>query len=394
MLYHAGLGEGLREDYPAPETARRMRYKTDQKVGVRWDIPDDFLQRSHFERVVMESIKWNSSPGFPYMLKYADNRSFFGVVNGVPNPLRMDEIWNMVRLRLDDHSDDPIYLFVKQEPHKSSKMGRKRLISSVSIIDQIIDHMLDDEFNKQIVDNALFGSVKVGWTHLLGGWKVFPRGGLSIDKSGWDWTMRWWLCCMCFEIREKACLTTGRLLDEWRRHAAWRYRALFSCPRFALPDGTIWLQLRPGVMKSGSVKTIVDNSVGQILLHERVLCDLDQEIEDDWIWAMGDDTYQKRPGNLKQYLETLGQYCIVKEYNTNQEFAGNRFMAKCRIEPMYKGKHAYKLLYADPKVQADLASSYSLLYHRSGQRDAVRHIVSNYGVVPTLDEMDEIYDGE
>lgn len=363
-------------------------------MGVRWEIPVDFLSRAHFDRVVTTAIDWNSSPGFPYRLKYADNRSFFGVSNGVPNPQRLEEIWNLVGLRLSDRTADPIYLFVKQEPHKLSKMGKKRLISSVSIIDQIIDHMIDDPYNKAIVANALFGSIKVGWTHLLGGWKVVPKGGLSIDKSSWDWTMRWWLCCMCFEMRSNSCTTKGALFDRWQDYAAWRYRKLFVEAEFALPDGTVWRQRKPGVMKSGSVKTIIDNSLAQLILHERVLCDTDDEIVEDWIWTMGDDTYQKKPRNLGRYLDTLGQYCIVKEYNTNQEFAGNRFMARCRIEPMYKGKHAYKLLYADPKVQADLAMAYSLLYHRSADREAVRKIVSNYGSLPTYDELDEVYDGE
>lgn len=396
MLYHARLSEGLREDYPPPETARRMLYRTDQRVGIRWEVPGDFLEYSHYVRVVLESIDWNSSPGFPYMLKYCDNRSFFSVKDGKPSPERLNEVWSLVQLRLQDRSSDPIYLFVKAEPHKLNKMGRKRLISSVSIIDQIIDHMLDGPYNDAVKENALFGSIKVGWTHLLGGWKVFPRGGLSIDKSGWDWTMRWWLNCMCFEQRKLACKTKGALLAKWEEFAAWRYRELFSCPRFALPDGREIKQLRPGVMKSGSVKTIVDNSLGQLLLHERVVTELD--IEEDpsshWIWAMGDDTYQTPVVRLKDYLERLGQYCIVKEYNYGQEFAGNRFMPRGRIEPLYKGKHAYKLLYADPKVQADLPSSYSLLYHRSDQRDAVRQIVSHYGEPPTIPELDEIYDGE
>lgn len=388
------MKDGLREDYPPPEIARRMRYKVHERVGAYWSVPDDFLQRSHFDRVVLGSIDWRSSPGFPYRLKYSDNRSFFGVVDGVPNSMRMDEIWSLVELRLQCRDNDPIYLFVKQEPHKLNKMGRKRLISSVSIIDQIIDHMLDDPFNQAVVDKALFGAIKAGWTHLLGGWKVLPRGGLSIDKSAWDWTMRWWLCCMCYEIREGLCLTKGKLFESWREHAAWRYRSLFSEARFALPDGTIWRQASPGVMKSGSVKTIVDNSIAQLLLHERVLCDIDSDIEDDWVYAMGDDTYQQVPRNLKQYLDSLGQYCVVKEWGCNNEFAGNRFISGRRIEPLYKGKHAYKLLYADPKIQCDLPMSYSLLYHRSEDREAVRSILENFGPCPTGDRLDEIYDGE
>lgn len=396
LLHHCQLADGLREDYPAPEIARRMFYRADAKVGVRWEIPDDLLQRSHFDRIVNEKIVWNSSPGFPHMLKYADNRSFFGLdASGNPNPLRVEEIWGLVQLHLADRFSDPIYLFVKPEPHKLSKMGRKRLISSVSVIDQIIDHMLDDAYNEEVVAQSLFGAIKVGWTHLNGGWKVFPPGGLSIDKTGWDWTMRYWLLCMCFEMRRLACKTQGKLYEKWLDVATWRFQELFKRPRFALPDGTEIRQRFPGVMKSGSVRTIVDNSLGQILLHERVVAEEDLETDDgDWLWAMGDDTYQSRPIDIKRYLERLSQYCIIKEYNLNQEFAGNRFQAGGRIEPMYKGKHAYNLLYADPKIQADLATAYSLLYHRSRERDAVRNIVSNYAEPPLLCELDEIYDGE
>lgn len=374
-----------------------MLYKTDAKVGVRWSVPEDFLSKQHFLRVVGEKIDWNSSPGFPYMLRYCDNRSFFGVRNGQPSPNRLEEVWSLVDLRLKTRDSDPIYLFVKPEPHKLSKAGKKRLISSVSVIDQIIDHMIDDPFNEAIVANSLFGSVKVGWTHLGGGWKVFPKGGLSIDKTGWDWTMRWWLQCMCFEIRKNSCAHAGDLFDRWLDVAAWRYKELFKTPRLVLPDGTELRQVHPGVMKSGSVKTIVDNSIAQILLHERVLAELPEDLGEapgDFFWVMGDDTYQSKPRSLKLYLERLGQYCIVKEYNTEQEFAGNRYVQMGRIEPMYKGKHAFKLLYADPKVQADLATAYSLLYHRSAERDAIRKIVKAFGEPPTLERLDEIYDGE
>lgn len=370
LLSHCSLRDGLRKDPMTISQERFVLPAVQELLGIHWEIPPDFMTFEHYKRT-LDVINWTSSPGYPYLLRFPDNRCFFSVVDGVPKMDRVLETWCLVQQRLADRTFDPIYLFVKPEPHKLSKKDRKRIISSVSLIDQIIDHMLFDGFNQAVVDFSLEGSAKVGWTPYKGGWKIFPLQGISIDKKAFDWTVNSWLLELCLQVRYNACRTVGPAKDKWLDLAKWRYNCLFGNPLFILPDGTVLEQVEPGVMKSGSVLTIVDNCIMQMLIHLRTITDIytEDEWEDEvgWIWCLGDDTRQSMPRKLPEYLEAMNQYCIVKEWTKNPEFAGYRFGPGGRMEPLYKGKHAYNLLHASPRVEEDLAVAYSLLYHRSNE---------------------------
>lgn len=398
LFYHSSLRDGIRNDPLTKEQVGFIKHGVIEMTECYWELPEDFLTFEHYKRVVCGSLKWNSSPGYPYMLRFPDNRCFFSVVDGQPSAARLLDVWNQVQLRLQHRTSDPIYLFVKQEPHKITKLHRKRLISSVSVIDQIIDHMLFDEFNEGLVSKSWLGPVKVGWTPLNGGWKTFPKGGVSIDKSAWDWTMQPWLFELLLQLRLDSLLTVGERRQQWEEFATWRYRSLFSNPEFVLPDGQVIKQLQGGVMKSGSVLTITDNSLAQLLLHLRVVTEMYPidlwSSKIGWIWALGDDTRQSMPDDLRQYLSKLGEFCLVKECTQSPEFAGMRFLPGGRLEPLYKGKHAFNLLYASPRIQEDLTIAYSLLYHRSVDKVGVRRILTKFGTPPVDEFLDHIYDGE
>lgn len=251
--------------------------------------------------------------------------------------------------------------------------------------------MLFDGFNEAIIDKSYSSSVKVGWSPYGGGWRQIPRQGVSIDKSAWDWTASYWLFDLILKYKYQTCHDSP-FKKRWLDLASWRYRCLFKDPFFIEPGGLIFRQIKPGVMKSGSVVTIVDNSLAQLLIHYRALDDIGQEPE-GWIFSLGDDTRQSIPRNFDAYLAALNKYSIVKEHTLACEFAGYRYR-RSGIEPLYKGKHAYILLHADPKVEQDLARAYSLLYHRSRDLPAMKKILSYFGNIPLKQELDEIFDGE
>nr|UGO57415.1 MAG: hypothetical protein 1 [Riboviria sp.] len=359
-----------------------------------WALPNDFLSFSHYKRVI-DSLDWTSSPGTPYNQRYSNNGQMFGVRDGIPSVSIVEEIWQHIQYRLHHRTCDPIYLFVKPEPLPERKQGRPRLISSVSVIDQIIDHMLFDAFNQRIIDQASMSPIKVGWTPMLGGWKTIPRKGISIDKSSWDWTMAHWIFDAILKFKASNCTSSGEAFIQWRDLAAWRYRCLFNNPEFCLPNGFIFRQKNLGVMKSGSVVTITDNSLAQLIIHFRTYFELGwvEEVP-EYIWVCGDDTRQSRPKHLRMYLEYLSGFCKVKDWTERCEFVGCRFLQDGRVEPLYKGKHAFTILHADPAVETDLAYSYSLLYHKSIDRDNVRNMLLTYGPPMTLDFADEIWNGE
>ncbi|APG75923.1 hypothetical protein 2 [Hubei sobemo-like virus 27] len=335
--------------------------------AARWDIPDDFLEETHFLRAV-EEVDYKSSPGYPYMVRNPSNSDFFGVVDGVANPARLKEIWEIVQIRLHklllgEDDCDYIRLFIKAEPIKEKKLRdhKYRLISSVSVIDQIIDHMLFDPMNHRLYDNWHMVPSKVGWSPYKGGWRIFPTQPLlAIDKSSWDWTVCGWLIEQIVQFRIMLC---NNINDSWIKLATQRYKCLFLNPLFLTSGGLVLKQKEAGVMKSGCVNTIADNSIMQLLLHLRVSLERGGDV-DGLFYTMGDDTVQDEPNDLDDYLSRLNQFSIVKQATNRTEFAGMHFNYS-QVEPMYGGKHAFNLLHLDPENEEQVCSSYMLLYHRS-----------------------------
>lgn len=352
--------------------------------SARWTVPDDFMQRSHFERIV-RNLDWNSSPGVPYCRFATTNRILFKVVDGVPNQQVVDVFWNLVNKRLEDRDSDPIRMFIKPEPLTEKKLdqGRYRIISSVSVLDQIIDSMLFADFNQRIVETHHFHPIKVGWTPYKGGWKMMPIDGVSIDKSKWDFTVKSWMIALELDVRKALC---DNLSDYWVELATWRYRKLYHEAILQTSGGYLYRQKFSGYQKSGCVNTIVSNSIMQLILHCRVSNEIGEIPQ--WIAVLGDDTVQERTLLTKQYVEVLSQYCLVKDVRSGVEFAGHRFMG-FRIEPLYRGKHAFNMLHVSPAIYNDLARSYALLYHRSNNRDFIRKGLQG---APNLMELDVIYD--
>lgn len=362
LAWHVQQADGIREDPPQCAEAIRLRETTADWLQVKWEIPDDFDTRAAFERAV-ERLDWTSSPGLPYCHDNPTNGSLFGVSEGIPSGERMDCMWEIVRQRLEDRTCDPIRLFVKPEPHKLKKIQLKRwrLISSVSVVDQLIDQMLFGEMNDQLVASWFETPLKIGWTPLKGGYRILPRGQvLAIDKSSWDWTVKAWLVEETLEVRLR--LASGNRYEAWKKLVVWRYQCLFNRPLFQTSAGVQIRQNFLGVQKSGCVNTITDNSIMQLILHVRVSQEL--RIPLSWFWALGDDTLQPIPSKVKSYMELLRQFCIVKQAFAKSEFAGFDFSGST-IEPLYRGKHAYNILHADSRYLDDFKRAYKLLYFKS-----------------------------
>lgn len=396
LLYHGPKGEDLRQDPPVGlDRSILLELTRAQYRAVAWELPEDFLQFGHFRRVVCE-LDWNSSPGYPYLLMATTNRIFFEVDSeGVPSPLGLNRAWEMVQRRLCERDVDPIRLFIKPEPHKLKKIENKayRLISSVSVVDQIIDAMLFEPMNKLLTENFMDVPAKVGWSPYTGGWKIIPPCGMmALDKSAWDWTVQGWLVQAELELREMLCKTRGELRSRWLELAKWRYKMLFAHPEFITSGGLVLRQCRTGIMKSGCVNTIASNSIMQSILHNRVCLELGIPVTP--LMSMGDDTLQWQIAELQPYLDKLGEYCLVKQAENVSEFAGHRFKG-WNVEPVYFGKHAFNILHMDPKNVEQFAASYALLYHRSHKREFMRGVFGRMNVeIPSMVFLDGIFDGE
>lgn len=355
-----------------------------------WRIPADFLEKSHFERSLAR-VDMSSSPGYPYCVDFATNKSLFKTdKEGKPDPAMVDLFYTIVCNRLRDRDCDPIRCFIKPEPHKVSKLrdGRLRLIASVSVVDQIIDHMLFAEMNEALIENWIRIPSKVGWSPYYGGWRHIPKGWLAADKSCWDWTAKPWLFDLVLQFRMRMC---ENLDLKWVDLATWRYKCLIMDPTWITTGGILLKQKRAGVMKSGCVNTIADNSLMQYLLHLRVCKELG--VDPGPLYAMGDDTYQEPPERPVEYRAKLEEFCLVKEFDRKREFCGMRFCGMNRVEPLYKGKHAFNLLHmASPE---ELSISYGLLYHRSVESSYIDSFFAKLGVKTlSTQRRDLIFDGE
>lgn len=400
LSYHAGLREKVsapRPDYKTETLTRKIVSEIYQPA--EWEIPFDFMSREHFNRVAHE-IEWTSSPGYPYCLHHPTNAAFLRVKDGIPSEEGLEHLWSLVQQQIRDRICDPIRMFIKPEPHKVNKLdeGRYRIISSVSIVDQVIDQMLFGYMNDKLIEN--FNSIpsKAGWTQLKGGWKIMQQSGfVTADKSSWDWTAVIWLLELVLGVRIDLCRTARDENREsdfelWKDLATWRYYCLYVDPVFVTSGGLFLKQRQPGVLKSGCVNTIHDNSIMQVLLHVIVCIYLEIDIE--WLYALGDDTSQREPDKAEQYFEELAKYCLLKQVEFKTEFAGHLFTSDS-VEPVYHGKHAFALLHADEKFAREMADSYALLYHRSQKRDMVRRILTQLSErLPSLEVLDLIWDGD
>lgn len=392
----AGLRDGLRNDITAHELQVIMGLLEENFSPMLCDLPADFLTRAHFMRVLAE-VEMSSSPGYPYMRRAPTNKILFGFDGFEFNQESVEVIWVTVQDRIkvllrgdlnDPNSSDPIRLFIKPEPVKLEKArdGRYRLISSVSVVDQIIDLML---FNHQ--NQALYGQFwktpsRVGWSPYNGGWKFlnqFQR--ISLDKSAWDWTAQPWLFHVVLQFR-----ASGITDQRWLLLAAMRYKILLQ-PIFVTSGGVLLKQRTPGVMKSGCVNTIADNTIMQVILHYRCCLLSNQPL--GMIDVMGDDTVQDQLVDEQAYLFYLRQFCRVKEVSRSVEFAGMLFKGP-NVVPLYRGKHAYNLLHAADENLPAIATSYSLLYHRSPYIDWFESLFEAMDLeVPSKSFRDMIYDG-
>lgn len=365
----------------------------EQYDSLKWRIPDDFLSYDHFKRVVMD-LDMTSSPGYPLMRSYTTNKLLFGYDEGTLNEGRCADVWERVQERIRNRSPaDLIRLFIKAEPHKVAKIekGRYRLISSVSVVDQIIDHMLFQPMNDKFIENWDIVPPKVGWSPVKGGWRMMPSNldWVATDKSAWDWSAQMWLFENCLALRAALC---ENMTDEWLDLAIYRYKQLYEGCKFVTSDGAVLQQRRRGIQKSGCVNTITDNSLMQWFLHVRVCHENGFAVTP--MYSMGDDVLQENFPNFSSYLEKIAEYCNIKGSAINRcEFAGFRFGQT--IEPLYKGKHAFNLLHAIDDVLPDLALSYTILYHRSRDRDFMRSMFRdmNLNIFP-LPIIDLIFDGD
>nr|QYC92637.1 putative RdRp [Rhodnius prolixus virus 6] len=328
---------------------------------------------SRFEHAVSELDK-SSSTGCSYLRllgpTIGDALKWDGVAY---DPDRLEQLKRVVEQRLRNLSlgisdFDPIKVFIKQEPHKLKKReeGLWRNISAVSPVDSLIDRMLFGPYMDEVVENYQSYPCKIGWSPTRGGYRymsaLFGKGKkISLDKSGWDWTVPSWL------------------VDEWLRFMLWtlpednkfarhlfkmRFLILFEQAIFELGDHFRVQQKFKGFMKSGCFLTIFLNSLGQSMMHYAAMILLGKNPLDYAPSAIGDDTLQKFFSFYEEYrekLRLLGCQPKPAEISEEIEFAGF-LLSDSYYKPAYKNKHLFNIKFMDENVATEALSSMVQLY--------------------------------
>lgn len=287
------------------------------------------------------------------------------------SPSRLEQFRQVVWARMDQifagtYEPYPINVFVKPEPHKLKKLseGRERLILAVALEDTMIDRMLYGDMQRKMMQHWQDLPVKAGYSPIKGFFRLiayeFPRGGLSLDKSGWDWSVPGWLIGLWSDFLEDL---AGEPPAWWIKLHRTRFESLYG-PRclYQFPDGHRTTQGFWGVMKSGCYNTLFLNSVGQVVLY--ILANLRLGTPRGRFWTVGDDTVEEPRKDVSEYVaqfEALG--FTIKEVVQTQhvEFCG--FLAtKQACRPAYLNKHLFKAFYEGGDSYLDKISIYRLLY--------------------------------
>lgn len=326
--------------------------------------------RDEFGKALQE-INMDSSPGLCQFSNLGTtNGEIFGYSNGTFNEERVAMVraatwYRMQALLRGEAESDDINVFVKQEPHKLSKIAeeRYRLISGVSLVDTMIDRVLFGWLNRVVLNNVCATPCFVGWSPIRGGWRyVYERFKghkvACLDKSSWDWTVQEYLVDMWFDF---ICGLAAGHREWWLKLARSRFDRLFVDPVYQFKDGTRVQQRYPGIMKSGCLLTLFLNSVGQSLVHYLANIRMGVSPYINQPICVGDDTVQRTPDDLEEYvrsIETTG--AKVKGFKVRRwvEFCGF-FYAKETCAPAYWQKHLYKLCYGDLSLKLEM---YQVLY--------------------------------
>lgn len=243
---------------------------------------------------------------------------------------------------------DPVRIFIKKEPHKKSKIlaKRYRLISSVSLIDQMIERLLFANQNKLEVENwtAIPSKPGIGLNDV--GLEIMYRTVenraithdlLETDMSSWDWTVQGWQLEFDVESRIKLCNASRRLATLMRNRVLCLRRSVF-----ALSDGRMFITPFDGIQLSGSYNTSSTNS--RIRVGIAAIAQAWHEYDEllpysygmPWIAAMGDDAIEDFHSHSALYYERMGHSVkIARKFVIGQpfEFCSMLFHGSWKAEP-------------------------------------------------------------
>lgn len=228
----------------------------------------------HLIGLLFDAVKGESDPGYP-LRNVAETKklaidSYRETIIGAvidrlqllcePIPADATPQWLLMRGYCD-----LVRVFVKNEPHSDAKLAelRVRLISSLSLIDELICRILHTVQNKTEIAAWKNIPSKPGMgfspdqTEALIEYRNKYELNSCFDVSGWDWSvMDWLLDWDAIARAELAHAAVGSLFYVACRNLA----MILSRSVFVLANGDMYAQVWYGLMKSGWFSTSASNS--------------------------------------------------------------------------------------------------------------------------------------
>lgn len=327
---------------------------------------------AEFDKALRE-LDMNSTMGMTSLRNYGSTIGEFLKGNpelGTACPDRVQTLKAFVWQRLNDPtSPDPIRVFVKQEPHKQSKLdeGRLRLISAVSLVDTMTDRIMFSWLSRKLLDNVGETPCMVGLSPVRGGhrwiYELFRgKNTRGLDMTAWDWTVPGWLFLALKDVVKSLALCAPAYWNDW---VDVRWESLFKNAVFAFGDGTVVQQPTWGVMKSGCYLTIILNSFAQMIRHNLVLGVMNINPDSLITVFLGDDQTIEEFDRFSEYeriTRSLGFLLKDSVVSTDEvHFIGFRFR-RAGFIPEYAAKHVFRITHTPGDILGDVLSSYQILY--------------------------------
>lgn len=328
-------------------------------------IPEDLLSFESYQRAV-QRLENSSSPGWPYTSRAPTIGDYLGFDGANYDDVMIQSLWNDVCVLIDGDFTDVMYtVFIKDEPHSASKVAedRWRLIIASPLNVQVLWHMMFAWMNDKHIQCSYEIPSQQGIQMNAGGWRKYmgqwrSKGlNMGLDKRAWDWTVPGWKIRAILDFRSR--MVYGRQKDVWLDMALRLYNSMFSECLLQTSSGIIFRQLVPGIMKSGCVNTISDNSMMQVLDHV-LSCNILGISVYPLPVCCGDDTLQN-----KEQVMDLSVYAslgaIVKSATEGLEFVGHDFV-DAGPQPLYLEKHLYKISYVKEDILPDVLDAMLRMY--------------------------------
>ena len=222
---------------------------------------------------------------------------------------------------------DPVRVFVKQEPHKWSKVvtGRWRLIASVSSLDSGVERVLYQCRSKLEIANwdsvpskpgmgATDADLKTLGNQLQ---ELLGFGNLvDSDVSGWDWQWKQFIAMSIIYVDALA-FDVGPESDLFK--AMWNREVCALNTTFSLSNGKMLVLRNKGIQLSGRFVTSYKNSKGRVF---------NSALAGTYAMAMGDDCCETLNGLALQELEARYDsqgYKGLVEYKETNDVNGTIF---------------------------------------------------------------------